>query len=454
MVKYTYQPVITVSPSSKYNIPRVVVVDPDTDQPLVADSHMAALVSDPTSATTAALAAAVPSKIPHAFRLHVLGDSLSQNGLNLSMYPVAGLASGDAKNPWVWAHVLSQGKLRIGTIGATGGYDAAQIRETHLPTVLADLTPGDRVAVLAGTNNVGGSGIEQAKTDLTAIYDAILGAGGVPVACTIPPANADSSANTAARITLNLWIESNARAHGFQFLDFHKLLIDPATNGYRTGLNNDDLHPNGGGARAMGQLIADTLTDPNAPDPYLAAFNIGSGAHPADGVLVWGNACMMNSGLYTNRGDQFDYGFGTLTGGSGFSLVTVDGVAGRMQKVTRGASGPDNVSAITGYSADAIPGHRYYVGFKFKIELTDPVIDSSTKGVIQVNTSDGVILAGITEDGWNFSTPGVCTWASEFVMPDRPDNNLIMVTIGARGGEVSVYVGQLTIVDLSTLGVA
>lgn len=402
--------------------------------------------------------AATYATITRRSTLHALGDSLSANGINTGAATGA-LASADSRSVWTWAHVLSGARLRIGAIGATGGYTSTQIRATHLPTVLAAVRPGDMVAVLAGTNDgslTTGRGGSETQTNMTAMYDAIRAAGGIPVVCTIPPVTGDDTATAATRIRYNLWLERTARTKGYLFLDFYSLLIDPATNGYTTGLNNDNVHPNGGGARKMGQLAATVLTPPNAPQPFFAAHNIGTGGNPPDGVLAIGNACMVTDSDGNGRADQFEFGFGTLTGGSGFSLVTEPGVIGRMQKVTHGATGPDDVTAVTGYAATCIPGHRYYIAFKFKIDLTDPAITSDTRAVIQVIATDtGAIseaLAGITFDGWDFSTPGLCAWASEAVAPAGA--TLIQVFVSARGGPVSVSIGQLTIIDLTALGVA
>lgn len=58
MIKFDLQPIVPVPPS-KYNVPRVVVVDPDTGASLTADTHTAALMSDPATALQAATKAAV-----------------------------------------------------------------------------------------------------------------------------------------------------------------------------------------------------------------------------------------------------------------------------------------------------------------------------------------------------------------------------------------------------------
>jgi len=378
--------------------------------------------------------------------LHVLGDSISANGLIVGSS--SGFAVASAVNPWFWAHMLSGARLRIGTIAATGGYTTQQIKDTHLPTILALVQPGERVAVLAGTNDGwdGAAGDAATRANMASMWAQIAAKGAVPVLCTVPPVDADTGAALGWRVTYNAWVARQARANGWPFLDFFGALSDPATAGdYKAGFGVDGIHPAGAGAKVMGQLVADKLTPTDAPEPFFATFNNGTGVAPSDGALMLGNACMGTVTTPGNPPDQFP-SFTAATGGSTYTTPTVAGVAGKMFTTTRGAAGSDIWGAQT-TSQVAVPGHRYYIAFK--IAATFPGAGKVFAKV--TNDSDSLTVVGIDGQAWDVPIPAGCAFATEVVWPNNA-NNSIRMHLGALYGACDLSIGQLTIMDLTAIG--
>ena len=378
--------------------------------------------------------------------LHAIGDSITAAGL-----ASAGPVWNNDRNPWAWAHLLSGGRLMLGTIAATGGYTSTQVKDTHLPTALAASREGDFIAVLCGTNDAT-IGDATAKANLLSMWQQIAAAGCQPVCCALTPRATETATAVGNLVRFNKWIERTARENGWRFLDFFAATSDPTAAGaWKSGYASDNIHPAGPGAKAMGQLVASTLTPPDAPYPLLAAYNIGTGAAPGDGLLMLGNATMQSDSNADGAPDQFTSNSGTLSGGSAYALGTDANVLGKFFTVTRGATGPTDVTAKTATISGVVPGRRYYLAFKLKFV---PVSAASFMVARLGNTTEAIIVAGITT-GNNWKTAvDTTTFATEFVCPDLGGDNTLAFKVQARGGECSVSVGQLTLIDLTAQALA
>jgi lysophospholipase L1-like esterase len=154
-----------------------------------------------------------------------------------------------------WACLISQAKLQFAGIAATGGFTTAQVRATHLPTVLS-LRPGMCV-VLAGTNDFGNFSdatlFAAWQADMTAMYTALLANGTLPIAATLPATN--NVGGTYTKLTqANVWITRTATRLGIPLVDFYGATT--ADNGnYAAGLNSDNVHPSAAGAKVMGTAL-------------------------------------------------------------------------------------------------------------------------------------------------------------------------------------------------------
>jgi lysophospholipase L1-like esterase len=183
-----------------------------------------------------------------------MGDSITANyGNNLAQI---------SDSPMAYAAALSGARTLHRGSTATGGFTLKQIRDTHLPVVVAMTPKPAACIVLGGTNNVGASAsfvLADAIAVLAQIYDGLEAAGIRPIACTIPP-RGDSATVNALADKYNRSVRKLAASRGYALADYHRVLTDPATSSYRAGLGQTDkIHPSYLGTKVMGQALSSAL---------------------------------------------------------------------------------------------------------------------------------------------------------------------------------------------------
>lgn len=303
------------------------------------------LAPDVLSGLSATYAPITPWGLPNSGRtFYTMGDSISANNfIGLNNYGSAG------NNYGLWAHLLSNSAFRHVGAAATAGYTTAQIRATCLPTVLA--AKPTSCVVLGGTNGQASFPTKEIA-DLTAIYTALMQAGIIPIACTIPPTNSDP--NNSNKMKLNGWIRRYARLNGIPLADFYAVTVDPANGQWLSGYTGDGTHPTTKGSKAMGTELAAVFTElarrnlPELPDTQTntsAAFQ--------------NNLLQSNTGTSPNR----PTGWNAIAGGTSFTAAfTTDATkyAGNLYTFTRGASDV----FLGGTSFQAASGDRLLVGMR------------------------------------------------------------------------------------------
>ena len=365
-------------------------------------------------------------------RAFAIGDSIVAGG-----YANSGtLANVDINGrAWLaWATLYSDGKIFHAGVSATAGYTTAQILATHVPVAIA--AKPSFCVVLGGTNDML-QAIPLATTaaNLTAIYNALLGAGVTPVLATIPPRNNPIGNNLLSISQINAWITRYAQNNNLPLVDFHGVLVDPATGQYLSTLFLDDYHPNAAGAKVMGAALQTALSSYLPPfSPFLAEYN-------SDPSLMMNNALMLTAsgGIPTNW--VISAGGGSITN----PAATAPGV-GKLMTVTRTTSSTTGqTSAIT-----LVPGHRVLVAFR---------VQSTVKALGGVATVR-FINAGVTQifqslDAWTEDIPAASVWAFEFVVPAGLSSNTLYAQVTAGTIDNSVAsIGQFTVVDLTAQGIA
>lgn len=230
---------------------------------------------------------------------------------------------------WNQFSISTQNRIRFDACFATPGHTIQQIRDDHLPSVLAmDPKPGS-CWILAGTNNMLNAwDLPAMKTAYQEILDALIEAYILPVVVTIPPNNA--SGTKRQRITIwNAYLRNLAQVKGYPMLDAHSVLTDAATGAFKTGMFLDDDHPNAAGNAAIASLAAtDTQLVSRFPlgQPYLTR-----GAD--DGVNL------VSGGLFTADANGDGIGNSWLATGNGtagtMSIVADVSVAGAYQRVRK-----------------------------------------------------------------------------------------------------------------------
>lgn len=250
-----------------------------------------------------------------------IGDSITAAGY---------IGPGQFSHAW-WNQfsISTQNRIRFDACFATPGHTIQQIRDDHLPSVLAmDPKPGS-CWILAGTNNMLNAwDLPAMKTAYQEILDALIEAYILPVVVTIPPNNA--SGTKRQRITIwNAYLRNLAQVKGYPMLDAHSVLTDAATGAFKTGMFLDDDHPNASGNAAIASLAAtDTQLVSRFPlgQPYLTR-----GAD--DGVNL------VSGGLFTADTNADGIGNSWLSTGNGAagtaSIVADASVAGAYQRVRK-----------------------------------------------------------------------------------------------------------------------
>lgn len=205
------------------------------------------------------------STTPRKQSVMALGDSLSavvsDYNSTLGVDSHLGNAGGHSPGDWLFlGNLLAGSPLDILGSAATAGYTVDQIRDTHLPTVLA-AKPEYCICFSLGGNNILASG-EFASSVLTVskyIIDQLAAAGVTPILATLPPVSSGNvSQNEIARY--NSWMMNYAHKNGYPILDFYSILVDSATGVYKSGFTSDNTHPNSTGAAAMAPVVRDLLT--------------------------------------------------------------------------------------------------------------------------------------------------------------------------------------------------
>jgi lysophospholipase L1-like esterase len=92
--------------------------------------------------------------------------------------------------------------------------------------------------------------------NLTAMYDAALEKGIVPVACSVPSI-LGSDPLIPPRLQLNRMIRAEAEQRSIRFVDFFTATADPQTNRLSEVYSSDGLHLNTKGYRQMGKYMFD-----------------------------------------------------------------------------------------------------------------------------------------------------------------------------------------------------
>jgi lysophospholipase L1-like esterase len=306
-----------------------------------------------------------------------MGDSIIANGANDSVSGSVTVTGGrlNEKNWLAWATMLSGGKITYGGLAATGGYTTAQVLATHLPTVLA--AKPDACLVLAGTNDtVASTPLATSIANLTSMYAQLLAAGILPIACTLPPRTGATSGDNTLRTQLNIWIVRYARTNGIPMVDFYGTLVDTATAGsYLAALTADGVHPNGAGAKAMGQAMADSMATWLSPvTPFLSQNN-------TDPALGLSNSLNLTD---TNADGVPDNWTISGTGAVG-TLVTDAAVKGKYYVATRGSA---DLTAQMAAAITAAAGDKIYLGVKLMstVEATSGSFDFG----VRINLASGI----------------------------------------------------------------
>jgi hypothetical protein len=283
------------------------------------------------------------------------------------------------------------------------------------------------VVVLAGTNG-------NVVADVFTIHETLRDAGLRTVACTIPPSTASTLSAVAA---FNARLQEYAADRGVPCCDVHASVVDTTTGAYQSALNGDGVHPSQAGYRAMGYAIATTLND------FLGA----SQASPLVGHNSAINGQLQSKPLAL-ASPTSGVEYYTLSG-LGTSTIAVAAnsafLGGQGYLFTRGDT---NIDAVM-VNAALVAGHRMRIGMSLAA-----AVGSSWGMRLESNTTGGKVLWGMgypTEIG--LAQPAG-RFYSEFTVPTLPDYVYRAPRISVSGSGTTVHIGEVTIQDLTAMGLA
>jgi lysophospholipase L1-like esterase len=373
-----------------------------------------------------------------------MGDSITADGIS-NGDPLNGVLGRESSGQsyLFWACLISQAKLQFAGIAATGGFTTAQVRATHLPTVLS-LRPGMCV-VLAGTNDFGNFSdatlFAAWQADMTAMYTALLANGTLPIAATLPATN--NVGGTYTKLTqANVWIARTATRLGIPLVDFYGATT--ADNGnYAAGLNSDNVHPSAAGAKVMGTALW-TLLQNVVPQ---SSVYISQDQPSIDTTRILSNELFLTD---TNADGVPDNWSVTQAPTVGLATDTANFGArsGKVWTITRAAVN----CALSSSTFTVTPGHKLWFAIKFGTTGVEAAGGSIDLYLAPPNQS--TFLVGLFN--WPAKdTVGLSPYimAGEVTMPSGLPSNQINITGQIRTGG-TLKLAQVTLVDLTASGIA
>lgn len=248
----------------------------------------AAIVTAQAAAASDATAkdVVVAANARRGIRIGAIGDSIVAGGS--TAIGIAGSAiESTAQLDWLaWAVASLGGRCHYVKNAGIPSNTTTQMLARFTTDVLAyDL---DVVIIGGGTNDAGnGTTLATYAANTRAMVDAARGAGLTVILPTACPT--DTSGTWRANVEkFNVWLRRYAADERIPVIDFHSLLVEPTTGGWRTAYTADGIHPNITAVSLMGTLAAATLTKV-LPDwrPPLATFQTAD--HPnlqTNGLLL------------------------------------------------------------------------------------------------------------------------------------------------------------------------
>lgn len=408
---------------------------PPPDQPYVLPDRL----SSASLSATIVNASKPRQAIPTSRRLWALGDSVWDAGNTGASQGSGRIGFTVFADRSIVGAVLANldGRVRYGGVCATSGYTSTQIRDTHLPTVLAQGAAGDVVLVGGPTNDANVGSVSATIAVLTDICEQLDAAGMIPLMTTVPP-NKNPAQYVAWAQSVNAWMQVYANRHGYPFADVYAAVVNPATNTLQAAYDQGDTtHLNGTGAWAAGVTIAAAIKAriPAVPVSPLSVTN----AYPS-GLVAVNNVFLTDA---TSDGNPDGWTpLGTL-GTSTRVLSTDAAVVGKALVET----GNDNAVLVRSPSFTLTPGHRVLLGFKVKA-------DTGGNWTVKLTNLGG---AG-TLCGYQNITLGNTDWATilfDFIVPTGWPSYSFALDLNnqATGGKVVRY-AQPTMRSLTAEGIA
>lgn len=405
------------------------------------DAHDASAISvlDSAGYFTGTDAESVFAEIGSTFRLArgnrfaIIGDSIATG------HPTASTVLGSPANQALaasWFNVACQkslGTMRYVINAGVSGNTTTQMLARIQTDVIAYAPQW--CIVMGGTND---SGTTEATTrsNLAAIYTALLAAGIMPIACTIPPRTDSGS----AVVRINPWIRAYATKNRLPLLDFHALLTDNGANAYKSGYDyGDGVHPS---LTAIGVMADYCVTKVASLVP----------AQPATlGVLNTETNNLIANALFltdTNADGVPDNWTLNVNGSSTTtpSLVADSSGMGKLFTLTTTVAGTTRQYTQT-ISSGFTVGNTIGFGGRFSLS-GDGTFASDC--LLTFTSAAGHALRPVSQ--WKANISNGAFWM-ERTVPTGTTAIVVAFNVANGGGTGAASIGQLCLYDLTSLGV-
>lgn len=422
-----------------FSVPPYVFLDPDaTGSPVIrppfSDEELAyvtgTLLRDPATGAPFSPAQVVSQRAQsgrRGNRVAGLGDSITI-GNGTSAVGVFGNTS------WLtWLGLLSGGRCRMvkGGNAGVGGQTIDQITAR----VSSDILPlgVDYCIVHGGTNSVTTRTPAQIVTSIEGIGNALIAGGVTPVLTTVLPRNATGTLVP----EINYRIADLAARRGWLLIDFYPVLIDTATGGILAAYSPDGLHPNEAGAKLLGQRAADVMTtQPGMVAPFLTA-GVGEATNLApNGVFI---------GDTNADGVANSWALAAPTGGTP-SLVADASIKGNWQRIVGNGAAAPYITANLAAGSWAVGDKLRFMG---RVRSTVAGLGSVASPRIRFIGPTLYLspATSITQD----QQPGN-VFAVDGTIP--PGTTTVAIELQAGTGTGTIDFAQITVLNLTTLGIA
>lgn len=364
-----------------------------------------------------------------------IGDSIMAGGVDYSVGRLVGYTS-----PFTYACIFSKQRIRHFYNAGVASETSTQI-EARFDT---DVVARDPAAALiwAGTNDDLDTEYLPTTVNLQSMINEALAAGILPVLLTLPANNSDTGSIHLNRARLRFWCINQAAKLGIPLVDTFAITNDPETGDWLSGYSGDGVHPTELAARAIGQQISDVLS-PLLPDTPLYLHSDGS-----DTGNLCENGCFIGD---TNTDGVANVWFASGSGGTPtYSLETGTlPVVGNWQKLEVTGSSPDRHLLSQVISTGFAPGDT--LEFSCRIKSVG-VVAAGHRINVGVITADGTPSQVFPLYNAIFDADYGAVYA-RFDVPTGTSAMRVDVGISGSSGTVSVEVAQVSLVNLTTLGV-
>lgn len=355
--------------------------------------------------------------------------------------------------PWL----QSAGKFGTGgmglTVAGTGGLTYAQA----VASLRAVSPQPTDVMLLIGTNDLATNTAVQLIAALRAAVDELIGYGYSVIMSELTPRNDLSTDDKTKLHTVNTWINRHARLNNLRCNHFYSACVDTGGAGtWRSGYNGDAVHPTAAGADAMGAVAAATMTNYQWR-PYLLADSSDTVTTVSGGLML---ADVRNNGAtFENAGDGIPDFFGKASApaaGIVNSLVSGAGaiIGNWYQQVRTNQAG---TPVLRSFRRAAAPGDVIAFGCVFD---TDSAADGGTMSISACTATttswhDGVVTTrrAIAFGGAGYDSD-VRECYLELVVPDGAVSTCVDIVTTASTSGGTFRVGQVTMRNLTALGIA